>query len=212
MKRAPLIIFDGLDGSGKSTQVALLKERVNKKHKVLFTREPGGSPLSERIRDIFATPEGARASAQTQFFLMSASRSNLIEEVIVPNIKEGTPVVSERGDSSTFAYQIYANEKFNLEGLFLEIRDALFGEFKPTHYFIFDVSAVEAKRRVNTDNKRTRSIFDMDPIDSYERARDGFRTFASKFPDEVTLVNGDRDPKVIHEEVYAHIKKLCGWE
>ncbi len=212
MKKAPLIIFDGLDGSGKSTQVALLKERINGNHKVLFTREPGGAPLSEKIRDIFSTPEGAQSSAQTQLFLVSASRSNWVEEVTTPNLKEGTPVISERGDSSTFAYQIYMKKRIDLENLFWEIRDILFGEFKPSHYFIFDVSAVEAKRRVNTDTKRTRSIFDMDPIDSYERAREGFHIFTEKLSGEVTLVDGDRDPKIIHEEVYAQIKKLCGWE
>ncbi|MBI3634125.1 MAG: dTMP kinase [Candidatus Yonathbacteria bacterium] len=212
MKKVPLIIFDGLDGSGKSTQVTLLKERINRKHKVLFTREPGGAPLSEKIRDIFSTPEGAQSSAQTQLFLVSASRSNWIEEVTVPNLKEGTPVISERGDSSTFAYQIYMKKRLDLERLFWEIRDVLFGEWKPSHYFIFDVSAVEAKRRVNTDTKRTRSIFDMDPIDSYERARDGFHLFVKKLPGEVTLIDGDRDPKIIHEEVYAKIKELCEWK
>ena len=212
MKKAPLIIFDGLDGSGKSTQAMMLKRRIEGKHKALFTREPGGTPLSEKIRDLFSTPEGAQSSARTQFLLLSASHSHWLEEAALPNLKEGTPVITERGDSSLFAYQLYMKERLDLEPLFWEFRSHLFGEYRPTQYFIFDVSAVEAKRRVNTDASRTKSLFDLDPIEYYERARTGFKAFSEKLPQEVIMINGDRDPQTIHEEVYIHISKLCGWE
>lgn len=212
MKKTPLIIFDGIDGSGKSTQVALLKERLKDAHKVCFTREPGGSPLSEKIRGIFSTPEGVQASARTQFLLLSAAHSHWLEEVALPNLKEGTPVISERGDSSLFAYQIHTKERFELENLFWEIRNNIFGEYHPILYLIFDVSAVEAKRRVNTDAVRTRSLFDVEPIEFFERARTGFRTFTEKLPSDTMLISGDRDPKEIHEEVYRVLSELCGWK
>lgn len=212
MKKAPLIIFDGIDGSGKSTQALMLKERLEGKHKVCFTREPGGTPLSENIREIFGSPEGAQASARTQFLMLSAAHSHWLEEVALPNLKEGTPVISERGDSSLYAYQLYTKERLELEKLFWEIRDHVFGEYQPTIYLIFDVSPVEAKRRVNTDTARVKSLFDMEPIEFYERARKGFKAFAEKLPNEVILVDGDRDPQIIHEEVLKIVGKACGWE
>lgn len=212
MKKAPLIIFDGIDGSGKSTQAIMLKERLEGKHKVCFTREPGGAPLSEEIRNLFSSPEGAQASARTQFLLLSASHSHWLEEVALPNLKEGTPVVSERGDSSLFAYQLYTKDHLDLENLFWEMRNHIFGEYRPTVYLIFDVSPVEAKRRVNTDSTRTKSLFDMEPIEFYERARAGFQMFAKKLSGEVILIDGDRDTQTIHEEVYQIVSKTCGWE
>lgn len=212
MRKAPLIIFDGIDGSGKSTQALMLKERLASAHKVCFTREPGGAPLSEEIRNLFSSPEGAQASARTQFLLLSAAHSHWLEEVALPNLKEGTPVISERGDSSLFSYQLYTKDRLDLESLFWEMRNHIFGEYRPTAYLIFDVSPVEAKRRVNTDTARTKSLFDMEPIESYERARAGFRMFAEKLPDEVVLIEGGRDPKMVHEEVYEIVSKICGWE
>lgn len=212
MKRTPLIIFDGIDGSGKSTQVAMLKERLKDRHKVCFTREPGGAPLSEKIREIFSSPEGTQASARTQLLLISAAHSHWLEEVALPNLKEGIPVISERGDSSAFAYQLYTKEHLDLENLFWEMRNKVFGEYRPLLYLIFDVSAVEAKRRVNTDTARIQSLFDMEPIDFFERARGGFRAFTEKLPEETVLIAGDRDPHAIHEEVYAIVSKMCGWE
>lgn len=210
-KKVPLIIFDGIDGSGKSTQAILLKERIKDTHAVHFTREPGGTPLSEKVRDIFSSPEGVQASARTQFFLLTASHSHWLEEVALPNLKEGTPVISERGDSSLFAYQLMTRGHREMENLFWEIRNQLFGEYRPTLYLIFDVSPVEAKRRVNTDMARMRSLFDMEPIEFYEKARNGFKLFVEKLPDEAVIIDGSRDPKIIHEEVYALVSKLCGW-
>lgn len=210
-KKAPLIIFDGIDGSGKSTQAMLLKERIKDTHAVHFTREPGGTPLSEKVRDIFSSPEGVQASARTQFFLLTASHSHWLEEVALPNLKEGTPVISERGDSSLFAYQLMMKGYREMEDLFWEIRNHLFGEYRPTLYIIFDVSPVEAKQRVNTDTARMRSLFDMEPIEFYEKARNGFKLFAEKLPDEAVIIDGSRDPKIVHEEVYALVSKLCGW-
>lgn len=212
MKKAPLIIFDGIDGSGKSTQALMLKERLEGKHKICFTREPGGTPLSEKIREIFGSPEGVQASARTQFLLLSAAHSHWLEETTLPNLKEGTPVISERGDSSLYAYQLYTKDRLDLEKLFWEFREHLFGEYRPTVYLIFDVSPVEAKRRVNTDTARIKSLFDMEPIEFYERARAGFKAFAEKLPHEAIIIDGDRDPQIIHEEVLNIVNKACGWE
>lgn len=209
MKKVPLIIFDGIDGSGKSTQTDLLKERFSD-GQICFTRQPGGTPLSEMIRDVFSSAEAVEASARTQFFLMWASRTNWLEKVVIPNIGKGIPVISNRGDSATYAYQVHAREAPELEEEFWRMREFVMGKYKPRMHIIIDVSAKEARRRMTDDEHRTKSLFDVKPLDFHERARAGFRAFAAKLPGEVIIVNGARDRDVIHKEVYAIVSEICG--
>jgi len=209
-KTPPLIIIDGIDGSGKSTQADMLKEKLSD-GQVIFSRQPGGTPLSEKIRDVFSSVEAVEASARTQFFLMWASRTNWLEKVVIPNIEKGTPVISNRGDSATYAYQIYAREAPDLESEFWRMRDFVMGKHKPKMHIIIDISAKEARHRMNSDKHRVKSLFDVKPLEFHERARVGFRAFAERLPDEVIIIDGERDRDVIHKEVYALVSELCGW-
>ncbi|MEK7148302.1 MAG: dTMP kinase [Patescibacteria group bacterium] len=209
-KKAPLIIIDGIDGSGKTTQTNLLKERLSD-GQVVFTRQPGGTPLSEMIRDVFSSAEAVEASARTQFFLMWASRTNWLEKVVIPNIERGIPVISSRGDSATYAYQVHAREATDLEEEFWQMREFVMGKHKPKMHIIIDVSAKDARHRMNADKNRTKSLFDLKPLDFHDRARAGFRAFAERLPGEVTIIDGSRDRDVIHKEVYDIVSSLCGW-
>ena len=209
----PFVVIDGQDGSGKGTQIKLLVERAEREGRNIHpTREPGGARLSEMIREVFVSPEGAEASPRTQFLLMWAARANWLEKVVIPSLERGIPVLADRCDSSTLAYQIYAKEGRDLETWFWEMRGRIFGTYTPTRYLIIDVPAEEAKRRVDADVSREKSRFDMKPLDFYERVRKGFARFAEMPDDGVTIINGMRDPEVIHEEVYAIVSKLCGWQ
>ena len=210
MKKAPLIIIDGIDGSGKSTQTELLKERFSD-GQICFTRQPGGTPLSEMIRDVFSSVEAVEASANTQFFLMWASRTNWLEKVVIPNTEKGTPVISNRGDSSTYAYQVYAREAPELEEEFWRIRDFVMEKHKAKVHIIIDTSAKEARRRMNLDKNRIKSLFDLKPLDYHERARAGFRAFSDKLPGQVIIVDGSRDRATVHNEVYEIVAKACGF-
>ena len=210
-KKAPLIIIDGIDGSGKSTQTKLLQERLSD-GQAIFSRQPGGTPLSEKIRDVFSSVLAVEASARTQFYLMWASRTNWLENVVIPNTEKGTPVISNRGDSATYAYQVHAREAPELEEEFWRTREFVMGAHKPKIHLIIDVSAREARRRMVADKDRTKSLFDVKPLDFHERARAGFRAFAEKLPEgEVIIINGSRSREVIHKEVYEIVSKLCGW-
>lgn len=211
--KTPFVVIDGMDGSGKGMQIGLILERSRRSgHKFINTREPGGAPLSEKIRDLFNSPEGADASARTQFLLMWAARSNWLEKVVIPNLSAGTSVISDRGDSSTLAYQVYAKGAPEFEDEFWRMRSMIFGEYAPTLYIFIDVPAREAKRRVDQDNSRTKSAFDAQPLEWYERVRQGFEAFRNELPNHVIVVNGDRPPEVIHEEVYKIVADHCGWK
>lgn len=211
--RTPFIVIDGMDGSGKGTQIDLLVDRaIRTGRKFYNTREPGGAVLSEEIRALFSSPEGANASARTQFLLMWAARSNWLEKIVIHNLSTGVPVISDRGDSSTLAYQVYAKEAPELEDNFWRMRDMIFGEHTPTLYIFVDVPASEAKRRVDLDSSRTKSAFDAQPLEWYVRVRHGFEEFRDQLPNHVLMVNGDRPAEVIHEEVYRIVSEHCGWK
>src|SRR5262245_37073469 len=103
MKKGLFIVIDGLGGSGKSTQMELLKRRLPK---ALFTKEPGGAPRAEKIRSILKEGDGTAPDPMTDFFLFWAARAEHMARLIKPALSKGRTVFSDRFDSSTFAMQI----------------------------------------------------------------------------------------------------------
>lgn len=156
VKKAPFIV---IDGCGKGTQLKLLSERAaSAGHAYTLTREPGGAPLSEALRDLFKSDLGANASALTQFLMMWASRRNYLEEVVWPSLEDNIPVFSDRGDSSTLAYQVYAQNALELEREFWRLRNLVFGGITPTCYIFLDVPPSIARERATLDKSRGRAF------------------------------------------------------
>lgn len=212
MKKAPFIVIDGMDGSGKGTQINLLVDRAMREGRGFYaTREPGGAPLSENIRELFKSPLGMGSSARTQFLMMWASRSEWLEKIIIPHLSVGVPVFSDRCDTSTLAYQVYAKKAPELEDEFWRMRQMIFGKYDPTVYIIIDVPAEEAKRRVDADKSREASDFDLAPLDFYRRVRRGFQAFHTELPNQTIMIDGARAPEEIHEEIYGIVRNICIW-
>lgn len=213
MKKAPFIVFDGLDGSGKGTQLKLLCERAKAEGRdFINTREPGGTKFAEEIRQVFKHGSGMDTSSRTQMHTMWAARSDLLENVIVPTISRGVPVFADRGDSSTFAYQVCGKGSIaRLEDLFWVSRDVTFANHTPDLYIIIDVPAEVAKRRSDEDAGREKDVFDKEKIQFFESVRQGFLLFSRKLKWVVVVVDGDRSPEDIHEEIYALVAARCAW-
>ncbi len=208
--KGPFIIFDGQDGSGKGTQIRLLQERLKKDGvEAVFTREPGGVPLSEALRTVIKSDEGMSSNALTQFLMFWAARNEWVKQLVAPNLAKGIPVFSDRGDSSTFAYQIIAKNAPELEEEFWRVREMVFSDYEPTSYIIIDVPAEVARTRCLSDKEHT-SVFDKEHIEFYERVREGFKVFASKVPSntDVYFVDGTRTPEVVHEEILEIVSEI----
>lgn len=206
------IVIDGQDGSGKGTQVKLLKERLEREGKdVVFTREPGGVPLSEALRRVIKSPDGMSADSFTQFLMFWAARNEWVKKLIAPTVAKGTPVFSDRCDSSTYAYQVFAQNAPQLAVDFWRIREIVFGDAAPTMYLILDVPAEVARKRALGDGDHT-SAFDVAPLEFYELVRKGFGIFAENVPSDVIIIDGTHTPEIIHEEIYALVKEQCGWK
>jgi dTMP kinase len=204
--RGKFIVIDGMDGSGKGTQIKMLKERLVDTP-VIFSREPGGSPLGEEIREILLRREGPKSNPISDFFLFFASRGSHIEETVEPARTKGIHVISDRYDSSTYAFQIFGEERQELKALYEAVRSNLDPKkFHPDLYIFLDLPGEVAYERRKNDNAQAKSKFDILPLEYHERTREGFREFVKKYgPAE--LVDANRSPEVIHENMWKIISR-----
>lgn len=201
------IVFDGMDGSGKGTQMGFLKEKFGSS--VVFTREPGGTPFAEEIRKVVRdNPLAGKSTALNNFLLFWAAREELQQNLIMPALQSGKHVFSDRGDSSTFAFQLYGEWQQTLTNAFMLIRKLVFkdsGRQSPDLYVVFDLPAEVARERVMLDISREANHFDIHELEYYERVREGFRIFARYFPTE--FIDAVRTPEEIHKSVLAVLAK-----
>lgn len=198
------IVFDGLDGSGKDTQRLMLTEyliRAGYEDKFITTREPGGVRLSEEIRSLVLSEEAKEYSPLTQFLLMWAAREESIRKKVLPALISGKHVISNRSDSSTWAFQIYGEERQQLRHLFSEIRKEVFSEevVTPSLYIFFDLPPKVAYERMQKDRDRSATHFDERPIEYHTRVRDGFHSFSRRY--RSCIIDANRPADIINEEV-----------
>lgn len=201
MNNAKYVVFDGMDGSGKGTQMALLR-RVDPS--IVFTREPGGTPFAEEIRKLVRdNPLAGESTALNNLLLFCAAREELQENLVVPALTSGKHVFSDRGDSSTYAFQLHGEEHLELFGAFSAMRRLIFdvarGRREPDLYVVFDLPAEVARERALQDSSRTQTHFDVRDLAYYERVRQGFRRFADLMP--VALVDATKSPEEVHRSV-----------
>lgn len=207
MGTAKYVVFDGMDGSGKGTQIELLQKKFSD---VVFTYEPGGTPFADEIRKIVRdNPLAGKSTPLNNFLLFWAAREELLHNLVVPMLQAGKHVFSDRGDSSTFAYQIYGETNTDLITPFFEMRKLVFektGRQSPNLYVVFDLPAEVAYGRVMAAGGSKRTHFDTRNLDYYERVRCGFRNFNAHIQN-VILVNAEGTPEEIHQHVLKVLAK-----
>ncbi|MDP2648610.1 MAG: dTMP kinase [bacterium] len=205
MKKGVFIVIDGMDGSGKSTEVKLLRKDLRGR-RALFTHEPGGTPHAEKIRRVLLTHKAGKRDAFTDFFLFWAARSAHVREAIIPALKAGKVVVSDRFDSSTYAFQVRAEKHPELENPFWECRRAVLGKYTPDAYIILDLPAIVSARRRRTDRSKKLTTFDKQKLAYHERVRAGVKKFK---PDaKVYSINANRGIEEVHADVRRIVQRL----
>ena len=200
------VVFDGMDGSGKGTQIKYLEDEL-KDYPVIFTREPGGPPLAEEIRKIIRdNPLAASSTALFHFLMFWGAREETMHKLVMPALRAGKHVFSDRGDSSTYAFQLCGEEHEELLSQFMLMKNLVFalssGRRRPDLYIIFDLPAEVARERALQDASRTQTHFDARDIGYYRRVRAGFQRFAEYAP--VEFVDATRSP----EEVHRHVQMI----
>lgn len=207
MSQGKLIVIDGMDGSGKGTQIELLKEKL-RGHDVVFTREPGGTQKAEEIRELLLSGKNS-SNPLADSLLFWASRALHIEQMIRPDLGKGIDIISDRFDSSTLAFQIYGEERHELIELFLFCRKLVMEDLIP-HYIFLDLLAVVAYKRRMADVEQEKSKFDIKPLDYHKRVREGFRTFPPEgaVQSPVHIVDADRSPEEIHQDMWKIVSEI----
>jgi len=196
------IVIDGPDGAGKTTQVALLAEhlcRLGREVEVL--RDPGGTPIGERIRNILLDPSLSNMTPQTETFLYMASRAQLVAERVTPALSAGKVVLMDRFVSSTVVYQGIAG------GVAAEaieqMAQAATGGVWPEKVVIIDVSPQVGLGRVGRDRDRVENK----ALSFHERVRQGFLQFAGR-QENAAVVDGTQEPAEVHKQVWKAVENV----
>lgn len=195
------VTFEGLDGSGKSTQVELLAQHLRGSgREVVATREPGGTPLGERVRELLL--QGDDISGWAEAALFAAARAELVERVIRPALERGADVVCDRYVDSSLAYQGIARG-LGVERV-LELNRPAIGGLLPDRTFLLLVDPEEAARRSSADPDR----IEREGDDFREAVDSAFRELARTFPERVVEVDGTRPPEEIATEIRGRLREL----
>ncbi|HEX5467928.1 MAG TPA: dTMP kinase [Gaiellaceae bacterium] len=195
------ITFEGVDGSGKSTQARLLAERLRGDgYEVVGTREPGGTKVGERIRELLLGSDQVAPWAEAMLF--SAARAQLVDEVIRPALARGAHVVCDRYIDSSLAYQGLARG-LGVERV-LEVNLAVTGSLLPDRTFLLVLPGdVAAKRRGQSPDRMEREGDEF--AAEVDRA---YREIAEVFPERVVVLDGMEDPGELAERIHGHVRDL----
>ena len=204
--RGIFITFEGIDGSGKTTQINMLNDYlIDKGYDVLLTREPGGTPLGDIIRDILLNPENKGMSVKAETMLFMASRAELVEKVITPALKSGKIVICDRFFDSTIVYQGIARS-LGAEKL-LEMSLWVTSGIKPDITFLLSINIDACEKRMDNDLKIPDRI-ENEKRNFKQKIQKGYKNIARENKDRFVVINGDRDIKSIFDTVRQHVDML----
>jgi len=192
------ISFEGIDGSGKSTQVKRLAARIPD---AVLTREPGGSAGAEEIRALLLTGDTERWSAETEILLFTAARRDHLEKTIQPALAAGKTVICDRFADSTRVYQ--GATRGDLRATVDALHNVMIGR-EPDLTFIIDMDPAVALSRGLARGSGEDRFEDMG-LGFQETLRHGFLALAKANPDRCVLIDGNRDPSAVAAEIAAHV-------
>ena len=198
------VVMEGPDGSGKTTQINLLKEYLEEAgYECLITREPGGTVIGEEVRQLILNPEHKEMSPVTEMLLYAASRAQLVHEVIGPALEEGKIVISDRFVDSSIVYQGIAR-KLGISTV-SAVNAPGIGIYRPDGIFFIDLSEAEGLRRKKEQKNLDR--MEQEGIDFHHMVSEGYRKVLSGRP-EVMKIDGGRSIDTIQKKIRNHVDEL----
>ena len=204
--RAPFITFEGADGVGKSTQIAAFTERLaSEGADVLTVREPGGTRIGERIRDLLLDAGNAEMTVTTELLLYEAARAQIVAEVIVPALEAGTTVVCDRFYDSTTAYQSFGR---GIERATVDRLNSIGSAgLTPDLTIVLDMPTDSSYERAT---RETADRLESAGLGFQQRVRDGFRALAAEQPDRIVLVDASGTPEDVAARVWDAYESFRG--
>nr|WP_251126002.1 dTMP kinase [Exiguobacterium sp. s22] len=192
------ITVEGPDGSGKSTQLQLLIERLKEKgYDIVVTREPGGTTVGNQIREVLLSPDHHEMTPRVEMMLYAASRAQNVEQVIRPALERGAIVLCDRFIDASIAYQGYGLQ-YDLDQI-RSLNEWATNGLTPDLTFLFDLSPERASQRMKDRGQ-------LDRIESrdqafHERVYAGFQALLKQYPERIVRIDADQPIETIHDEV-----------
>lgn len=206
MKQGLFITFEGIDGCGKTTQLGLVSKWLESMGaNLLIVREPGGTVIGEKIREILLDKKNDAMCEMTELFLYEAARAQIVSEKIVPALKEGKTVICDRFYDSTFAYQGHARGMGDKTVKMLNMLAV--GNVKPDRSYVFDISEQKAFER-RCGRSQTEDRLEAMGLEFQAKVREGYLDAASQEPDRIKVLDATLDINEIFETVKADITEV----
>ncbi len=202
------ITFEGPEGAGKTTQIELLKKYLTSLgHEIITTREPGGTPIGEEIRNILKNPSlNSILSNNAEVLLLQAARAQHVDELITPALKSGKTVICDRFSDSSLAYQGIARD-FG-EEIIDKLNKFSTEQTEPDLTFLLDISPEiglkRAEKRELENSKKDR--WEEQSLSFHIKVREAFLKIANEHPERVKVVSAEKDIKSIQQEIVRIIK------
>ncbi len=199
------VTFEGGEGSGKSTAIKSLVEKLKQEgFDILLTREPGGTPISEQIREVILNKENTNMDPVTEAYLYAASRRQHVIEKVRPALKDGKLVLCDRFLDSSLAYQggarglgfdmILDINKHAIDGLFPDVT------------IFFDLKPEIGLARINANSGREINRLDVEKMEFHLKVREAFLSLAKIYPERYAIIDASKSPEEVVEEAYDAIK------
>ncbi|KJY92685.1 dTMP kinase [Pseudoalteromonas piscicida] len=198
MKKGFMLVCDGSNGAGKTTVITGLEAHLKQRGiEVVMTREPGGTEISEKIREIILDPSTPEMTDMTELMLFGAARAQHVREKIIPALEQGKVVISDRFDAATFSFQHYAR------GLDLAtittINQLALGGFRPDMNLILDLDPEEGLKRVKSRGEGLDRLED-EKQQFLQRAREGYLVQAKNDPERFTVIDASQSKAQVLEQ------------
>ncbi|AYO29214.1 dTMP kinase [Biomaibacter acetigenes] len=201
--KGKFITIEGPDGAGKTTQVKKIYEYLTSRgRKVLVTREPGGTALGEKLREVLLSLAGESPVPEAEALIYAASRAQLIKNVISPALLRGTYVLCDRFVDSSLAYQGWARG-LGIEEI-LGINRWFIGELWPDLTILLDIDPEVSLKRL----ERARDRLEKETLEFHKRVREGFLKVREIFPERIVAVDASRSPEEVFDRISAYIRKM----
>jgi dTMP kinase len=206
MKKGFMVVFDGSNGAGKTTVIqSIEKHLISKGVDVLLTREPGGTPIGEKIREVILDPKTPEMTFMTELMLFGAGRAQHIQEKIIPALSAGKVVISDRFDAATFSFQHYARG-IDIDTI-TKINNLALNGFSPHMNIILDLDPAEGLKRVQSRGEGLDRLED-EKSDFLIRARNGYLKQAEQSPEKFEVIDAAQSKEKVLSDVINIIDVL----
>ncbi len=200
------ITLEGPEGSGKTSAINKVKEILQSQgHEIVMTREPGGTSISEQIREVILNKENTSMDPRTEALLYAASRRQHLVEKIWPSVKEGKIVICDRYLDSSLAYQGFARN-LGIEDI-LKINMYATENTFPDLTLLFDLDPEIGLERINVDKNREVNRLDLEKLSFHKAVREGYLKLAKMYPERFVIIDASKSKEEVVEQTLKAIEE-----